>query len=214
LTQVSILTVGVYYAKYVLHDEKLVANLTLYFYPAALLVMFAIPFVLSKGISKRTLSMVSMGLIILGSALSMISTGGAFFIIGLILRGIGFGVCSSVGQGMILETIVYGEWKTGYNIPGVTVTASGVGQKIGSGVGTAVMGLVLAACGYDGMAAVQAPLAVSAIDFIYIIAPALLSAVNLICLYFFKLDSDYPRYVEELKQRKAKQSADEKNEIE
>ncbi|MFP3152874.1 glycoside-pentoside-hexuronide (GPH):cation symporter [Lachnospiraceae bacterium ZAX-1] len=210
LTQVAILTVGVYYAKYVLHDENLIANLTLYFFPGALICMCFVPAILSKGISKRILCIMSMVVLIFGSLLTMIpSSSGAFFIIGLVLRGIGFGVISSAAPGMILETIVYGEWKTGYNIPSVTLTALGVGQKVGSGIGTALLGIVLSICGYDGLAATQPPSAVSAISFIYVFLPAVLSVFIIICMYFFKLDSEYPKYVEELKQRKEKQLADE-----
>lgn len=206
LIQVATLTVGVYYSKYVLNDVNMQTNMTLYYFLPALIIMFVLPFVLKNGISKRKMCFASAFILIIGSLLSMIDAGGIFFIIGLGLRGIGFGVLSSLLPGMMLETIVYGEWKTGYSIPGVSVTALGVGQKVGSGIGTALMGLVLAACGYDGLAATQPASAVRAIDFIYIFVPAIMAVVLIIILYFYKLDYEYPRYVKEVEERRARKA--------
>lgn len=54
LHQVTTLTVGVYYAKYILNDAKLVGNIIMYHHFPALVVMLLVPIALDKGASKRT----------------------------------------------------------------------------------------------------------------------------------------------------------------
>ena len=60
--------------------------------------------------------------------------------------------------------------------------------------------------GYDGLAEVQPPMAISAINVAYMIVPAILAVVWIILYHFYKLDEEYPRYVKELEERHAKQA--------
>ena len=143
LHQVTTLTVGVYYAKYILNDAKLVGNIIMYHHFPALVVMLLVPIALDKGASKRTLAILSGVSMLLGSLISLVYASGVPFIISMGLRGIGFGAFSSVIYGMLADTVEYGEWKTGVRTQAINVTANGVGQKIGSGLGTAAFGGLL-----------------------------------------------------------------------
>ena len=167
LHQVTTLTVGVYYAKYILNDAKLVGNIIMYHHFPALVVMLLVPIALDKGASKRTLAILSGVSMLLGSLISLVYASGVPFIISMGLRGIGFGAFSSVIYGMLADTVEYGEWKTGVRTQAINVTANGVGQKIGSGLGTAAFGGLLTMCGYNGMAEVQTASAVSCIRIIF-----------------------------------------------
>ena len=197
IAQLSVLTVGTYYAKYILEDVNMQSMITMYFYAAVIVALFIVPFLLNKGISKRLLAICGASLLAIGSVFAMFFTSGTGFIAALMVRGFGFGVLSSSTPGMLFETITYGEWKTGYNIPSVNVTANCMGQK----VGTAALGLILGLFGYDGLQAVQPPSALVAIQFFYIVVPAIMAAIILVCLVLFKLEKEYPRYVAELKRR-------------
>lgn len=44
---------------------------------------------------------------------------------------------------MVSDTIDYGEWKTGYRTEGLVNSACSFGYKIGNGVGSALLGLIL-----------------------------------------------------------------------
>ena len=183
LHQVTTLTVGVYYAKYILNDAKLVGNIIMYHHFPALVVMLLVPIALDKGASKRTL-IISMG-----------------------LRGIGFGAFSSVIYGMLADTVEYGEWKTGVRTQAINVTANGVGQKIGSGLGTAAFGGLLTMCGYNGMAEVQTASAVSCIHIIFIVAPIAIYLILIVLAWMFKLDKQFPQIQKELEERKRSKAA-------
>ena len=110
LHQVTTLTVGVYYAKYILNDAKLVGNIIMYHHFPALVVMLLVPIALDKGASKRTLAILSGVSMLLGSLISLVYASGVPFIISMGLRGIGFGAFSSVIYGMLADTVEYGEW--------------------------------------------------------------------------------------------------------
>ena len=201
LHQVATLTVGIYYAKYILNDAKLVGMLTLYHHIPATIAMLGLPFVLSKGASKRNLTMLSAVIMLAGSLVSVFYSTGMPFVISIGLRGFGYGIVAAVFQGMIADTIEYGEWKTGVRAQGVTVSAGGAGQKLGAGVGTALLGLYLAFSGYDGMAQMQSASAISAIRICFIFVPIIIYLATLVLGYFFKLDKQYPQIVAELEER-------------
>lgn len=203
--QVCTLTDGVYYAKYVLNDIDMQANLTMYFLVPNLIPLALLPYCY-KYVSKRTLCIVGAIFLLVGTVIGIAFPAGAGFVIGLALRGIGYGINAGCQPAMVIDTVVYGEWKTGHNIPGITTTATCAAQKLGSGIGTALLGLVLGWFGYNGLAPTQPPMAISAINATYMIVPAILSVVWIILFQFYKLDKEYPQYVKELEERHAQQA--------
>lgn len=207
LHQVTTLTVGVYYAKYILNDAKLVGNIIMYHHFPALVVMLLLPIVIDKGVSKRLIAILSGVSMLLGSAISVVYAAGLPFVISMALRGIGFGGLSSVLYGMLADTVEYGEWKTGVRTQAINVTANGVGQKIGSGLGTAAFGAVLTMCGYNGMAEVQTASAISCIRIIFIIVPIVIYVVMIALSWLFKLDKQFPQIQKELMERKQRNAA-------
>ena len=82
------------------------------------------------------------------------------------------------------------------------VAANGVGQKIGSGLGTAAFGGLLTMCGYNGMAEVQTASAVSCIRIIFIVAPIAIYLILIVLAWLFKLDKQFPQIQKELEERK------------
>ena len=198
LHQVATLTVGVYYAKYILLDEKLAGNLVLYHHLGGAVGMLAMPFILRTGISKRSAVFAAGCCMILGSLISVFRGDGVFLIASLALRGMGFGVTNSLYYGMLADTVDYGEWKTGTRATAVTTSAASVGNKLGSGLGSALIGLALSAAGYDGLAAVQSASAVSCIRIVFVVLPLVLYALLLVLMYFYKLDGQLPRIREDL----------------
>lgn len=200
--QVCTLTDGVYYAKYVMNDINMQANLTMYFLLPNLIPLALLPYCF-KYVSKKNLCIIGAGFLLVGTGIGIIAPSGAGFVIGLAMRGIGYGINAGCQPAMVIDTVVYGEWKTGYNIPAITTTATCAAQKLGSGIGTALLGLVLGIFGYDGLAAVQPAEAISAINVMYMIVPAVLSIVWIVLFQFYKLDVEYPKYVAELEARHA-----------
>ena len=163
--------------------------------------MLALPVALQKGASKRNLAITSGLIMLAGSIVSVIYASGAPFVLSLGLRGFGYGIVAGIFQGMIADTIEYGEWKTGIRAQGVTVSAGGSGQKLGAGIGTALLGIYMSMNGYDGTAAVQTDSAISAIRICFIFVPIVIYLATIVLGYFFKLDKQHPQIVKELEER-------------
>lgn len=60
-----------------------------------------------------------------------------------ILRGIGYACGGATMWAMVSDTIDYGEWKTGVRTEGLVNSACSFGYKIGNGVGSVLLGIVL-----------------------------------------------------------------------
>lgn len=207
LHQVATLTVGVYYAKYILMDENLAGNLVLYHHLGGAVGMIAMPFILRTGISKRSAVIAAGSCMLVGSLISVFRGDGIFLIISLALRGMGFGVTNSLYYGMLADSVDYGQWKTGIRATAVTTSAASVGNKLGSGLGSALIGLALSSAGYDGLAAVQTASAISCIRVIFVVLPLALYALLLVLMAFYKLDAQLPTIRRELDARDASQEA-------
>lgn len=203
--QVATLTVGVYYAKYVLFDENLAGSLVTYHHLGAGVGMLAMPFILSNNISKKKIVIGSAWLMLAGAALALINSTGICLILSLALRGCGFGLTNSLYYGMLADSVDYGEYKTRIRAAAVTTSAGSVGLKLGSGLGTALLGFALWATGYDGFAVKQAATAVSCIRIIFIAVPFVLYIALLILMHFYDLDEMLPKIKEELAQRSQKE---------
>ena len=202
--QVATLTVGVYYAKYILFDTTLAGSLILYHHAGGAVGMLAMPALLQKGISKKKAAVFGGILMVIGSVIAIINCKGAFLIISLAMRGCGFGIVNGVYYGMLADTVDYGEWKTGVRTLAVNTSVGTVGQKLGSGIGTAIIGFALSACGYNGLAKTQSAAAIGCIKSIFIVMPLILYILLLVLLHFYKLDDELPKIREELERRHRK----------
>ena len=106
-----------------------------------------------------------------------------------VLKGIGMGAAGGMSLGMVADTIDYGVKKTGIQVAGIGNAGISAAQKLGLGLGTAVMGWILDAGGFDGQAAVQPASALTAINFCYTWIPLILMSITFILmLFFYKLE--------------------------
>jgi glycoside/pentoside/hexuronide:cation symporter, GPH family len=92
----------------------------------------------------------------------------------------------------VSDVVDYGEWKTGQRIDGLTYSATSLGMNVGTGLGAALIGWVLAFEGYDATLATQGAGAITAIKALYIYIPLGLYIVGYIIMYFVNIDKIYP----------------------
>ena len=60
---------------------------------------------------------------------------------------------------------------------------SSVGVKLGTGMGTAIAGILLSATGFDGMAAVQSASALKGIELMFLLAPIVANIIMVVLYY-------------------------------
>jgi GPH family glycoside/pentoside/hexuronide:cation symporter len=114
----------------------------------------------------------------------------------------------SVYPALLNNTTEYNEWKHGDSMVGFTSSFSSFLSKLSNGLGSALLGWVLAAGSYDPTLAEQGPAAVNGILAICLWIPAALLLAVYITLRFYNLDAIYPQIVKELNERRKSQSGE------
>ncbi|MGL6106002.1 MFS transporter [Romboutsia sp.] len=190
---------SVYYAKFILGNEKLFAPINMTANISQIIAMFMVaPFI--KKFGKRNVLMVGSVILIISNMIFM----GAQLsyntvILASIVKGIGSAGIAATMFAIVSDTIEYGEWKTGYRTEGLINSASSFGFKVGNGIGSAILGAVLSLGGYIGTAAVQSESAIVAIKVCFVYLPIIITILQIIIMSFYKLDKEYPTILEELK---------------
>ncbi|ABS42542.1 MULTISPECIES: MFS transporter [Clostridium] len=193
----------IYYAQYILNDKKLVAGLSIAQNIPTLIVMLTIAMPLIKKYGKRNTAILGSIIFILGSLFALIDlTSVKLIYISIIVKGTGNALISATVFALLADTIEYGEWKTNVRTEGLVYSAGNFGLKIGIGLGTAIVGWLLAFSNYNGSSKVQTDTAINAINILFIWLPMILSGVQIILLKFYKLDKIYPNIISDLKKRK------------
>lgn len=202
------MSINMYFASAVLHDEQKVAGIANSLNIAQIIIFFcafAIIRKLGKGGCYRLGFVISVV-----SFLLQIPAGDNYILLiacGAIRR-IGIGMASACLGGMISDTIEYGEWKTSVHCVGVGNAANTFSQKVGMGVGTAAVGWILSAAGYQGSAAQQTASAIRAIHGCYTYIPMVCCIIIVILACFYHLDKQYPQIMKELETRREQRAKD------
>ena len=193
----------IYYAKYVLGDEMINSTMTLFNYIPTILTIMLIP-VFTKRYGKIKALFIGFTFYAVGLILEIAGPVSLPMIYsGLVLQGIGHAALYSCLFAIVGDVVDYSEWKDGIREEGLTYSVTSFGQKIGTGLGTAALGWILAAGHYDGTAAVQPDSAIFAIKSLFLYLPLVITVVVLIIWYLFMgIDKIYPTVRKELDERR------------
>lgn len=88
----------------------------------------------------------------------------------------------------IADLVDYIWMKTGKRVEGVAAMASSIGTKLGTGLGSAIIGWGLTWCSYDGTLSVQSSGTQTGIVLMTTGLPLLIGALSLIILFFWDID--------------------------
>lgn len=199
----------VYYAKEVLGNKDLVSTINGIFNIAQIVSMFFIA-MLVKRYGKRNIFSLGLILNIAGMLLLHFSGGVMGVIVGSsIIRGIGNACGGATMWAMVSDTIDYGEWKTGVRTEGLVNSACSFGYKIGNGIGSALLGLILEIGGYAGEAAQQTASALASIKLCFVWIPMCIYGIGLLLMKFYHLDTEFAGILEDLRKRANKEKEEE-----
>ena len=192
----------VYYAKDILGDKNLVSTINGIFNIVQILGMFFIAMLVKK-FGKR--NVFSLGLILDIIGMLVLNFSGGFMpiiVVSSVIRGIGNACGGATMWAMVSDTIDYGEWKTGYRTEGLVNSACSFGYKIGNGIGSALLGVILEIGGYVGNAAAQTASALTSIKICFVWIPIAVYVCGLIIMKFYHLDKEFDGILADLKARK------------
>ena len=192
----------VYYAKDILGDKNLVSTINGIFNIVQILGMFFIAMLVKK-FGKRNVFSLGLILDIIGMLVLNFSGGAmSIIVVSSVIRGIGNACGGATMWAMVSDTIDYGEWKTGYRTEGLVNSACSFGYKIGNGIGSALLGVILEVGGYVGNAAAQTASALTSIRICFVWIPIAVYACGLIIMKFYHLDKEFDGILADLKTRK------------
>ena len=197
------MTVGAYYAKYILSNENVV-GLIMAAGIVPTLVLMPVIAILSRKFGKRNVALVGSFISLTGQIMMLISpVSTGWLLVCALIKGVGTATLAATIFAMIADTIEYGHWKTGTRVEGMLYSSTTFGAKVGMGIGSAIALAVLGATGYNGLAAVQVEPALNAIRSIYLLVPIPFAIVTPILYSRYQLDKLYPQVMAELAQREA-----------
>jgi GPH family glycoside/pentoside/hexuronide:cation symporter len=167
--------------------------------------MFVTPFVMKK-VGKRVTAVIGMTV----SVIAFILTAAAgqnvtVVVLANLLKGAGFGFGAATMFGMLQDSITYGQWLTNVSAIGMGNAASSFAMKIGSGLGTAALGWILSAGGFDTDPASASSIVAINISCIWV--PVITCVIGLICLILFDLDNKYDLILADLQNGKWKETS-------
>ncbi|MDB6126617.1 MAG: sugar (Glycoside-Pentoside-Hexuronide) transporter [Verrucomicrobia bacterium] len=94
------------------------------------------------------------------------------------------------------DTADFGEWKFGRRTTALVFSAAVFAQKVGLAVGSWLLGVILAACGFAANAA-QGPRALTGILLAFSLIPAAFALLSGLAIIFYRLDDAQVRQVEQ-----------------
>lgn len=192
-----------YYVQYVIGQEgafATIANVVQIFQIA--LMMVAAPFLMKK-FGKRVTAVMGMSVSLIAFVLTAVAgTNVTMVIVANALKGAAFGLGAATMWGLLQDSITYGQWLTNVQATGMGNAASSFTMKVGSGLGSAALGWILAAGSFD--VDPTSASAAAALTWAYIWVPAITCVIGLVCLILFDLDKKYEAVVADLNEGKWK----------
>ena len=194
-------TITTYYCKYILGNQELYSPIYAAELIAQSIVVLIVPYFVMR-FGKRNLTLAGILLVIVAQLVwitNPMSVGVAMS--SAILRGIGVAPLWACVFPMIADCAEFGQWKTHVRQDGMIFSAASVGSKVGGGLASAGIGLLMDSVGYDGLAAVQSAEAMGMIKAICMYAPIIFSAIIGVLCLLYKLDNLYPQVIADLRKR-------------
>lgn len=193
-----------YYCKYVLGNDLFMSPIYTAEQAPMVIIIFLMPLGLRR-FGKRNMALAGAVLVVLGQLLFFINPASfGLAMASAIVKGIGQAPLFGAIFSLIADSIEYGQWKTHLRTEGMIYSAASIGSKLGAGLTSALLGIILEHAGYDGLAVTQSSSAMSAISNVYLWGPIIVWGITALFLYLWKLDKQYPSIMKELAERESR----------
>lgn len=194
----------VYYVKFYIEKPNLVGLATLCsmvssFFAIVLLKVFA------KKLGKAKSCAMGVGIAICCLVVRLVTRDSIFplYLVCLLVSGFGLGLFSSLLVPSLMDSIDYGEWLHGKRNDALVMSANSFGNKLGGGVGVALLGFMLDAVGYNAEALTQTEAVRSGLFNTAIFVPfTVFAIVFCIMLVFSRYEKKMPAIRAELSERR------------
>lgn len=195
--------VGIYFASDVLQDPALFGILSIIGLTPLLAGMWFMPAIIGR-FGKRKPILLGSAVAIVGGLITVIDpTNFNLLLVGSLIRAIGGVPTTAALFALVADVVDYGEWKSKVRLDGMTYAAATAGQNFGGGLGAALVGWLLAAGSYNGLAETQLPSAISMEIFIYLWLPIIITALMAVIIFFLNIDKNLSQIQRDLSARRS-----------
>lgn len=183
--------VGVYFMTYYMGDASLLGTFSLVSLIPVMIILSLTPTLVKKCGSMWKMNIISriISLIMgIGFIIAAMSKNLILMLVFAFFRNMAGGPLTGTLNAFVAETSDY-TWRTQRKrIDGVMFSCSSVGVKVGGGLGSALLGLMLEVDGFDGTAAVQTAGAVNMIFVLYAVTPVIFGVILLLLVWRLKVE--------------------------
>ena len=192
---------GVYYFKYIVGNVGLMSVTA-----ASQVVVVPLMFILPQILKKTTVvNVIKGGLLvtIAGYVLYYFANKNILLLsVSAIMTGGGVVPMSMLSGLLILECSEYNEYKGMRRLEGSLSSVNGFATKVGAGIGTGILGILLGAAGYDGTLAVQPASTITLIRMMATTVPAVMYLIVFLIFNFYTLGRKMPEIQRENEARR------------
>jgi GPH family glycoside/pentoside/hexuronide:cation symporter len=198
-------TILPYYCKYIFGNDTWMYSILFVSEIGTLCIGALFCPMLLRHMGKRDLTLRGCIIVIVTQCLFLLNPDNFYWmVVTSILRAFGEAPLYAVIFGMIGDTVEYGQWKSHIRQESLIFGCGSMGFKIGTGVASALISLLLTIAGYvssDNGGAIQSLATKSMIMDIYKYGPIIVWGIALFILLSYKLDKIYPIIVNDLRKR-------------
>lgn len=182
---------AIYFMTYYMGDPALLGTFSLFQLVPVMIILTLTPMLVKKFGSMWKMNLYARIITLLMGAVFIfgaVNKNLPVMLFATFLRNMAGGPLTGTLNALVAETSDY-TWRTqGVRIDGVMFSCSSIGVKLGGGIGSAVVGWLLALGGFDGTAAVQSAGAVNMIFFMYAVLPIVMGVVMAVLVYLLKVE--------------------------
>jgi GPH family glycoside/pentoside/hexuronide:cation symporter len=194
--QVIASTILTYYCQYIMGNVNLIMPLSMAEKLPMIILILCLPKI-SKRFGKRALIMGGCVISIAGQLMLPLNVQSLpLAIAAALLRGIGMAPFYGYSYSLPNDAIEYGHWKSGKRVEALMFSSMQFGQKFGSGMASALLGIVLANAGFNGTAALQSASVNSVIRGLFLYVPVVVWVIMLVIAAFYALDGKYDAMIQ------------------
>lgn len=194
--------IGIYYAKDILNNENVFGLMNM---ANMIPIVIGLPLfpVLAKKFGKWKCMMAGSGMMIAGFLIILAAPSNpAAVIAGQAVRGFGMAPNTAGLFALVADGVIYGEWKNNVRQDGLFNSATSFGMKVGTGLGSAMVGWGLELSRYNGQLQTQGSQTLTAIKIMFIVIPMAITFLSVVFLGFSNIDKIYPQIEKDLAAKK------------
>lgn len=182
---------AIYFMTYYMGNPALLGTFSLFQLVPVMIILTLTPMLVKKLGSMWKVNLYARVITLLMGTLFIVGAVGKnlpLMLFATFFRNMAGGPLTGTLNALVAETSDY-TWRTqNVRIDGVMFSCSSIGVKLGGGIGSAVVGWLLAFGGFNGQAEVQSASAVNMIFFMYAVLPILFGVVMAILVYLMKVE--------------------------